>query len=124
MQIEITIAEAILANKAIDGLKGKDLPNRASYRVGRYQDKFQPIIKRFDEQRNKLIRDKYGAPNPENKDLIEVPADKTQEFIAEVNSMLEMTETIETAQLKVSDFDGVSLPPEFFTFLAKFIVED
>jgi hypothetical protein len=121
--MDITIGEAIIAQKAIEDVATIKMPAKVSYRLGRINDKLMPIKTAYEKTRNDLVISKYGTPVEDKPDSFQVAPDKLQDYLTEINSVLMTVETIDAFQVAIDDFGDVELPPEFFSAIKPFMVD-
>lgn len=121
--MEITVQQAIIASKAIESVLETKLPSKVAYRLGRYLDKMNPIVRQFEKTRSELVTTKYGIPSVETPGTFKVDDSKMSEFLAEINDLLLAKETVDIVPLTISEFGDVEVPVAFFLDLQGFIVE-
>lgn len=92
---------------------------KISYRLGRIQDKCKSIIQTFESTQNKL-REKYQKLLKDNPDKEQ---EFNQEFVKELNAILEIEETIEIPTFNLNDFENKEIPVKFFSAFTDYITE-
>lgn len=115
------ISQIVIIKEQLKAFDGKDLPSKLSYKLGRLEDKIDPIYSRFKMERDKLIIEKYGIKTDEVGNY-QVPSDKMSEYKKEVLDLLDQEEEVEF-KIHINLFDGVSTSKEFFKALGDIIEE-
>jgi hypothetical protein len=118
-RIDATLSNVIAAIEKVVDVK---LPSKIAFQLGRINEKIQPIKRAFDKTRNDLVINKYGVES-ETKGDFQVPAERLNEFIVELNELALVKETVETKLLMIEDFGTVELPVSFFTNMRPFMAE-
>lgn len=122
--MEILIKDAVVAKKAIESIKGINLPPKTSFKLGRLLDKLLPIVERYEVTKNNLIVDEFGVPDAEEKGKFTVPPTNLPEFLKALDSILGTKEDIGNFDLiKIDDFGTTELPVSFFKDMSLFITE-
>lgn len=125
MEIKTKVAAVLTAHKELSNLKDVAMAGKLSYQIKRLKEKLTPIVKSYEETRTSLIKEKYGVSTVvDGNEAFEVPKEKLNDFLTEINNLIEHEESIEiNAKLKISDFDNVSVSPAFFEAMDLFIEE-
>lgn len=117
--MKTTIKQLLSVQQSLALIQSRDLPSRTSYWLARLASKIKSPLKDYDKQRVALVK-KYG----EQKDnAVNVLPDKQKDFWDELSPIQDAEENIDFNPLKVSDFDGLNLPVDFFIGMGEFIVE-
>jgi hypothetical protein len=114
MPIKLTVREAIAVFQSIQGLPR--LPNgKVTYEIGYISDKLESAVQRFEKERDKLRREtsvevevkeagkvvidkETGEPKKEKR----IPPEKQDEFMEQLEAMLDADVTVEREPIKLS----------------------
>jgi hypothetical protein len=113
MPIKLTVREAVAAYQSIQGLPR--LPNgKVTYEFGYIGDKLESAVRRFEKERDKLrqemsvevevkengkvVKGEDGEPKKEKR----IPPEKQDEFMEQLESMLDAEVTVEREPIKLS----------------------
>jgi hypothetical protein len=99
----------------------RKIDSKLSFRLSRFEDKASGIINSFKKTQNKLIIEKYGEKLEDDKGY-QVPSDKMEEYLKEVNILLEQEEDFDYT-ISISLFEGEKISKEFFNAMGDFITE-
>lgn len=123
--IKLTVEKSLIAKDALKEFDGKSLPSKLSYWLGRTEDKLNPVEKSFNKIKEELIK-KLGEheKDGEGKETgqIKVSNDKIEEYMKEINSVLQATEEV-PALLKLEMFEGVEVTKDFFIKMGELVSE-
>lgn len=117
--MEQTVQEILTIGESLKEFDKKELPSKLSYWLGRLEDKIEPVIKRYNKERDRLILEKHGV-KIEDTMQFQVPKENMEAFTKEVLELLGQKETIEIS-LPLELFEGVNVSKEFFKALGEII---
>lgn len=126
------IVDVFEAVKLVGDLK---LDFTVSYRLGRLQDKCKSILKVYEEIQGKLQAEYSGkaqeftsqmeGKTDEEKTALNAEVRKlNNEFVAEINKILQIEEEVPVPDFKLKDFEGKDVPVKFFSMMGELIKED
>lgn len=134
--IVVPVREALEAEAMfvqISKLNGWESNNVGSYRTERvrrritdvttgYRTEHQALVKAFGEERKPTPGEIDLGAHPMDTVFAVVP-EKLKEFTAELELLLNKDVTIATTRLALKEFSGVSIKPDMFRAIWKFIEE-
>ena len=101
--IEITVREAVIAFPALEALANHDLPQKASWRIGRMIDKLRPVLDRYGKHRNEIIK-KHGEPNKDGVHEVKKRPEALEAFEKEHDELFEQKEKVDYDPIPLSLF--------------------
>jgi predicted nucleotidyltransferase len=105
--MRVSLGQLKSSEASIMELSKTVLPINIGYRLGKFIKKIASELKEFEESRVKLVT-KYGVEDPETKN-IQVPKEKTEEFMKEFQELLSIEVDLEWDQL---DLSGIEIGKE------------
>ena len=105
--MKIKLSEIINGEKNIASLQEVKLPVKISYRIKRLVDKLIPILKNYQEEKNKLVIE-FGEKLEEDKYEVTDPI-KLKEFWAKVTELQEIEEEIDFEKIKVEELGNINI---------------
>lgn len=117
--MELKVQEILTIGESLKEFDKKELPSKLSYWLGRLEDKIEPVIKRYNKERDRLILEKHGV-KIEDTMQFQVPKENIEAFSKDILDLLDQKETIEIS-LPLELFDGVNVSKEFFKAMGDII---
>ena len=77
----------------------------------------------FEKTRNELVINKYGVKVEDQGDAYQIPPERFNDYLAELDGILSEKESIEVQPLSISDFGDVELPTSFFNDMKAFVID-
>ncbi len=126
------IVDVFEAIKLVGDLK---LEFAVSYRLGRLQDKCKSILRVYEEVQAKLQAE-YSGKAQEFTSQMEGKSDEEKtalnnevrklnnEFVAEMNKILQIEEEVPVPDFKLKDFENKDVPVKFFSMMGELIKEE
>lgn len=121
--MQITLAQLMDAQPALERLAAERLPVKAAYRVAKVLRLVRPEVQQFVDQRNALIRE-LGAERttPTGDVAIEVTDANRAAFVAKVTELAAIEVRIDIEPIDVGTLDGVQVAAVDLIALDRFIV--
>jgi hypothetical protein len=116
---KIKLSTALEIKTVLKEFQGKQLPSKLSYWLGRLQDKVDPIVTRLENERNKLITEKYGS-KVEGTETYQVKPENMEDFSKELLELGNEEEDLDI-RIDLELFQGVSATKEFFSALGEIV---
>jgi predicted nucleic acid-binding Zn-ribbon protein len=126
------IVDVFEAIKLVEELK---LEFAVSYRLGRLQDRCKSILKVYEQLQSKLqaeyskkaqvFNSQMEGKSDEEKTALNIEVrNLNNEFVAEINKILQIEEEIVVPDFKLKDFEGKDVPVKFFSMMGELIKEE
>jgi hypothetical protein len=120
--MNIKLADLKNMETNLTALLNKELNIKVAYKLGKFAKQISQEFKELEENRMKLIR-KYGIENKE-KNIIEVPLEKTNDFSNEYGILLMEEVSIDFKPILLEEFGDIKLSASDMMFFRGFIIED
>lgn len=105
--MKLKLGELVQAKDGLVQLSQKELPIKSAYKISRILKAASSELENYEEQRTKLIK-KLGKEEGGN---ISVPPEKKEEFIKELEGLLEVEVDINAEKIDVKEFGNISISP-------------
>lgn len=106
---EVTLAELKSIEPSLNKLIQMQLPIKISYRLAKVLKKISQELATLEETRHMLVK-KYGELNEETQQIV-VPNDKTQDFVDEMQIILDEIYELEFIPMDIEEMGNVTLSP-------------
>ena len=106
---EVTLAELKSIEPSLNKLIQMQLPIKISYRLAKVLKKISQELVTLEETRHMLVK-KYGELNEETQQIV-VPNDKTQDFVDEMQIILDEIYELEFIPMDIEEMGNVTLSP-------------
>lgn len=125
--MEITVQQAYLTHKVLTDklkeLESEKFPFIAFYRLTAILEALSPIVKRYEETKNKLIIEKYGAEKEGEPGNYEVKPENKEVFYEDINKLFSEKEEITVKKIKLEDISSIKMDITFSSVLSQFVEE-
>jgi len=105
--VKITLAEIKTLEASLSKIFNKDINIKLAYRLGSLIKTLSKELENLEESRVKLVK-KYGVEDEETKQ-VSVPTEKTQEFYAELNELMQIDIDIDFEPIPLEAFGDISI---------------
>ena len=105
--MKITLAEIKTLEASLSKIFNKDINIKLAYRLGSLIKTLSKELENLEESRVKLVK-KYGVEDEETKQ-VSVPTEKTQEFYAELNELMQIDIDIDFEPIPLEAFGDISI---------------
>lgn len=119
---EVTLAELKSIEPSLNKLIQMQLPIKISYRLAKVLKKISQELATLEETRHMLVK-KYGELNEETQQIV-VPNDKTQDFVDEMQIILDEIYELEFIPMDIEEMGNVTLSPSDVVNLELFFEDD
>lgn len=121
--MKIKLKQILEAVEPLKILLNKELPIKASYRLGRLKSAIESELNQFDTERQKLIK-KYGREKDDGSYFVdESDKDNYDKFLTEINQLLDVDIEINYSPIDISIIDECRISPSNMSFLSVFFTD-
>lgn len=133
---KLTIERIHQIYEAIESVKENDkIDFKVAYRLGRLSDAAKSIVKNYENQREKLrqvlvekqikLKKEMDKAQESRKMELELEIrELNEQFVKQLNELVEIEEEISLPKLKLSDFEDKGINIKFFSGMGEIIQEE